>query len=100
MVICSVVFSLYALLLAGLAFTGRIKKIGYLCAAMAEIAVVVALLTKRVAAFALIAFPAALMILQCLPERRTPVRQSVEPPKEQKPGEEKIPDRSELSQHE
>ena len=28
MVICSVAFSLYGLLLAGLAFTGRIKKIG------------------------------------------------------------------------
>lgn len=89
MVICSVAFSLYGLLLAGLAFTGRIKKIGYLCAAMAEIVVVTALLTKRMAAFALIAFPAALVFLLCLPERRTSSRQPAAPPQEQDAAEEK-----------
>lgn len=98
MVICSVAFSLYGLLLAGLAFTGRIKKIGYLCAAMAEIVVVTALLTKRVAAFALILFPAALTILLCLPERHASVRRSAEPPQEQEVCKEnKTLDRSEAS---
>ena len=94
MVICSVVFSLYALLLAGLAFTGRIKRIGILCAVMSVIVVVVALLTKRVLAFALIIFPAALMLLQCLPECRASAKRSAEPPQEQDAAEEKtvVPD--------
>lgn len=98
MIICSVVCSMYALLLAGFAITGRIKRTGILCAVMSAIVVAVALLTKRVAAFALILFPAALTILLCLPERHTSVRRSVEPPQEQEVCKEnKTLDRSEAS---
>ena len=80
---------MYALLLAGFAITGRIKRTGILCAVMSAIVVAVALLTKRMAAFALIAFPAALVLLLCLPERRTSSRQPAAPPQEQDAAEEK-----------
>lgn len=98
MIICSVACSMYALLLAGFAITGRIKRAGILCAVMSVIIVAVALLTKRVAAFALILFPAALTILLCLPERHVSGRRNAELPQEQEVRKEnKILDRSEAS---
>ena len=65
----SVGITLYALSLAIMAVAGTIRRIGVLFAAMEAAVVFLALLTKRVEAFALAGLPAVLVLLFCISDK-------------------------------
>ena len=84
----SIALTLYAAGLAALALLGQIKRIAIVFAGMVEIVVLLALLSQQTVVFALVAVPAMLVILLCLPDRYAAGRREAGKPKDQAPEDE------------